>query len=300
MRSFVRRLSVFLGLYLAVTVGTASAQPGPLGQQPEDILKTLQYRSGHINLGDDLASLMVSGNFRYLNNPDTQTFLTQVWRNPPGSGRGALGMLLPADMDPLSADGWAVIIYYENSGYVSDEDAEKIDYDALMLDMQKETKRDSESRVSKGYESYELVGWARRPHYDAAEKKMYWAKRLRFGNDPDETLNYEIRILGRKGVLELNVVAGLDMLPVIDTRVPEILKMVSFNPGSTYAEFDPKVDEVAAYGLAGLIAGGLLTKAGFFKGLLVLLLASKKLAAGLLIGGVAAFWGGVKRFMSRK
>src|SRR2546421_9236086 len=42
----------------------------------------------------------------------------------------------------------------------------------------------------------------------------------------------------------------------------------SFNEGNRYAEFNPGMDQAAAYGIAGLIAGGLLTKAGFFKGLL--------------------------------
>jgi len=43
--------------------------------------------------------------------------------------------------------------------------------------------------------------------------------------------------------------------------------MVSFNPGDTYGEFDPKIDSTAGYTIAGLIAGGVLAKAGFFKAL---------------------------------
>jgi uncharacterized membrane-anchored protein len=76
--------------------------------------------------------------------------------------------------------------------------------------------------------------------------------------------------------------------------------MVSFNPGNTYAEYDSKIDEAAAYGLAGLIAGGILTKAGFFKGLIALLLASKKLVAVGLFAGLAGLWAGARRFFSKK
>jgi uncharacterized membrane-anchored protein len=70
--------------------------------------------------------------------------------------------------------------------------------------------------------------------------------------------------------------------------------MTRFNQGNTYAEFNPSVDEAAAYGLAGLIAGGVLAKAGFFKGLLAILLASKKLVGAAVIGAIAAAWGAVK------
>ncbi|MFX6778579.1 DUF2167 domain-containing protein, partial [Acinetobacter baumannii] len=77
--------------------------------------------------------------------------------------------------------------------------------------------------------SMELLGWARRPFYDVAEKKLYWAKRLRFDNSAEETLNYEIRILGRKGVLDLNIIASMGALPLIDSRVNTILSMIYFN-----------------------------------------------------------------------
>jgi uncharacterized membrane-anchored protein len=183
---------------------------------------------------------------------------------------------------------------------VSDADAEKIDYAQLLREMQEAVREASKERVARGYEAYEFIGWARPPYYDKVEKKLYWAKRLKFGNAQDDTLNYEIRVLGRKGVLSLNVVADLKQLAQIDRDAPNLLSMVSFNQGNLYSEFNPKVDEVAAYGIAGLIAGGLLTKAGFFKGLLALLFASKKLAFVAVVGLFAGLWGGIKAFFTRK
>jgi hypothetical protein len=52
--------------------------------------------------------------------------------------------------------------------------------------------------------------------------------------------------------------------------------------------------------LAGLIAGGVLAKAGFFKGLLALLLAGKK---AILLGGLAllaGMWRAIKRVFTCK
>jgi uncharacterized membrane-anchored protein len=267
---------------------------------PTDILRTLNYRKGSITLADNLATINLKNNFVYLDNADTQKFLTKIWENPPGAGQDSLGMLLPAGNNPLAAEAYAVVITYEATGYVSDQDAEKIDYTALLRDMQEGTREVSKQRVASGYEPFELIGWARQPYYDKASKKMYWAKRLRFGNGPSDTLNYEIRVLGRHGVLSLNVVAGMEALAEIDQRSPEILSMVSFNQGNLYSEFNPSIDQAAAYGLAGLVAGGILTKAGFFKGLLVLLLASKKLVAVVVLGGLASLWGGIKAIFRRR
>jgi uncharacterized membrane-anchored protein len=207
---------------------------------------------------------------------------------------------VPSNLDLIGRGAWAVIVTFEKSGYVSDADAAGIDYDELLKDMQAATKEGNEERVKNGYPAVTLVGWARKPVYDAGTHKLYWAKRLRFGGSPEETLNYNIRILGRNGVFNLNVVAGMDELARVEGDVDAILGMVTFKQGHRYEEFDPKIDEVAAYGIAGLVAGGILAKTGFFKALLLGLLASKKLLGGVIIAGAAGGWAALKRFFARR
>jgi uncharacterized membrane-anchored protein len=153
-------------------------------------------------------------------------------------------------------------------------------------------------RQEKGYPTVDLLGWAAPPHYDAESHKLYWAKKLKFEGEEGETLNYSIRMLGRKGVLELNAIASVDQFSQIDAQTPQILGMVDFKEGSRYADFDPKVDKVAEYGIATLVAGGALAlaaKAGFFKVLLVGLLAAKKFVIIGVIAAVAA----VKKLFKR-
>jgi uncharacterized membrane-anchored protein len=68
--------------------------------------------------------------------------------------------------------------------------------------------------------------------------------------------------------------------------------MVDFKEGSRYADFDPKVDKVAKYGIAALVAGGVLAgaaKLGAFKLLWVGLLAAKKFIILGVIAVVAFF-----------
>jgi uncharacterized membrane-anchored protein len=135
----------------------------------------------------------------------------------------------------------------------------------------------------------EIVGWTAPPRYDQSAHKLYWAKEVRFGNETENTLNYNIRILGRRGVLVLNSVAGMSQLPEIERNTPAILSAVEFNSGNRYADFNPASgDKFASYGIAALVAGGVAAKLGFFKGLWVLVLGAKKF---IIIGAVAfAAW----------
>jgi uncharacterized membrane-anchored protein len=287
------RFAVNALLFLALLVAPAQAQ------DERALFRTLKPQSGMITLRGGIATLKVGPNFTYLSPADAETFLTKIWANPPGAGAETLGLLLPKDIDVLSRDGWAIVIDYEESGYVSDDGADKIDYAQLLKEMQEETAEASKEREQQGYKAMSLVGWAKQPYYDSASHKLYWAKRLHFADTKQDTLNYNIRALGRRGVLVLNAVSSMDQLPVVDRRLPEILAMVSFNQGNTYAEFNPDTDKTAAYALAGLIAGGVLAKAGFFKVLLVGLLAFKK---AILVGGIALFAavaGAVKRLFRR-
>jgi uncharacterized membrane-anchored protein len=283
------RVAAYMLCALALIVAPAQAQ------QERELFAKLRMQAGTVTLGDGIATLKVGPNFGYLDPPDAEIFLTQLWGNPKGSGAKSLGLLVPKDVDALGSGGWAVVIGFDASGYVSDEDAGKIDYDELLKKMQQETAEASKERVDEGLDSMALVGWAKKPSYDPATHKLYWAKRLHFGDEKEDTLNYNIRALGRRGVLVLNVVGSMDQLSMVDRRLPEILAMVSFNQGHTYAEFNPSVDQTAAYTLAGLIAGGVLAKAGFFKALLIGILAFKKV---LVLGAVAMF-GAVGAFVKR-
>jgi uncharacterized membrane-anchored protein len=288
METKMRRL-----ISLAVVAMLPALAPANAQQDPQAVLDSLNYRQGEIVLGDNLATLTLTPAFRYIDGADTKKLLVDVWGNPPGAASGTLGAMLPTGISPLAPEAWAMIITYEDSGHVPDDDAAGIDYDELLREMQQSIRDGSEERVKQGYEKLELVGWAQPPRYDSQAKKLYWAQQLKFGDSPDDTLNYEIRALGRAGVLDLNIVAGMSALPEISGRIDEILGVVAFNPGSRYEDFQQGTDKVAEYGIAGLIAGGILAKAGFFK---FLLGAGKFIILGILAVGGAV----VGKFLRRK
>ena len=265
----VRVVAAFAALAFSIVCAEAKTFgemfPGRSYANPkaQQFVEGLSYQDGAITLGAGGVQLNVPGGFYFLSPQDARRVIVEAWGNPPATADNVLGMILPAAKTPLD-DAWGAIITYDEDGYVSDEDAAKIDYTTLLKEMQENTARGSEERVKQGFPAIRLVGWASPPFYDKATHKLHWAKELEFADQPQlHTLNYDVRALGRKGVLKMNFVAGMDQLAEIKSVIPAVMAMPEFQAGSRYTDYVPGVDKVAAYGIGGLIAGKLLSKAGF-------------------------------------
>ncbi|GEN05446.1 Uncharacterized membrane-anchored protein [Myxococcus fulvus] len=246
----------------------------------------LHLRTGVVVLGNGLAKMNVPSNFGYLSPEDAEKVLVEVWGNPPGTK--TLGMLVPSDVSVDAPEGWGVVIQYDDDGHVEDKDAASIDYAELLEEMQEGTREENKERTRAGFEAVDLVGWAATPHYDASTRKLYWAQELAFGGSKEHTLNYAVRVLGKEGVLVLNAVSSMVALHQVEKDMKQVLAFTEFQEGHRYEDFDPSTGRVAAYGVAGLVAGKVAAKAGLFKGLLAVLLAGKKVViAGVVMLFVA-------------
>ena len=102
-------------------------------------------------------------------------------------------------------------------------------------------------------------------------------------------INHSTRLLGRRGVMAVNLVLSAEDVSTAVPAFNSVLTEFSFNPGQRYAEF-ARGDKVAEYGLTGLIVGGVgvaLAKSGllqkFWK---------------LIVLGLIALGGAVRRFVS--
>ncbi|MBL4632048.1 MAG: DUF2167 domain-containing protein [Paraglaciecola sp.] len=257
-----------------------------------EMWQSMSPQTGEILLAGDVATLNVPDSFYYLNKDDSRKVLEEVWGNPPGAADALLGMLFPAGMTPFESQTWGVTIEYEQDGYVSDVDAGDIDYAELLEQMQADTQLASAERVEQGYDAIVLIGWAEPPYYEAQTNKLYWAKEIKFGSAEHNTLNYNIRVLGRKGVLVLNFIAGISQLTEISRSKDTVLAMADFNQGSRYADFDPDLDDVAAYGIGALVAGKVIAKTGLIAAGIIFL---KKFGLIALIAA-AAF---IRKFFKR-
>lgn len=103
-------------------------------------------------------------------------------------------------------------------------------------------------------------------------------------------------MLGRKGVLSLNAVGSMEQLDAIGPTMEHLLAVVEMQQGSRYEDFDPDLDEVAAYGIGGLVAGKLAMKAGIFAGLFKVLIAAKK---GVILA-IAAIGAGIASWLKKR
>ena len=250
----------------------------------------LNYQTGTIQF-DSLGEINVPQGFRYLDANQTEYVLTELWGNPDGSG--TLGMLVPDNLSVMADNSWAFIITYDAMGYVKDDDADDIDYEELLEEMKADTEEANKEREQLGYSLVHLVGWASEPYYDAEKKTLHWAKELRFAENETTTLNYNVRMLGRKGVLVMNAVSTMNELPLVKENIAKVQASFQFAEGMKYENFDPELDEVAAWTIGGLVAGKMLAKAGILAFLLKYI---KLVGLGLLaVGG--AIW---KWFKGRK
>ena len=261
-----------------------------------DFDATITYRTGDVDIGESLATLHLGDEFRFLDPDESRKVLVDLWGNPPQSAEGNLGMIVPVDVGPAHPDGWGVVITYAKDGYVEDEDAADIDYDEVLDELKEGNEESNKARVEAGYGSMVLTGWAEPPRYDDEKKSLYWALRFKVDDNPDDSLNYAIRVLGRRGVLELNAVSTMSQLATIKPAMENVYKAVEYKPGNRYADFNPDLDEVAAYGLGGLVLGKMALKTGLIAGVLKFLVAFKKF---ILIGLVAIVAFG-RRLLGRK
>ncbi|RYZ20776.1 MAG: DUF2167 domain-containing protein [Chitinophagaceae bacterium] len=293
--------SFCLSVLLLCTLFVRAGEPGDSSENAAlieqinriaEIEKGLKYQTGRITLQGGIATVNLPKGFRFLGPEDSRKIIEDAWGNLKG-GDAPLGMIVPGEDGSAALADYAFIVQYEGLGYVKDNDADKINYDDLLKQMKEDGVAANEERRKQGLNTLELIGWASKPHYDKEGKVLYWAKEFRVPGSEENTLNYDIRVLGRKGVLVLQAVAGMSQLDTVNAHIKEVLGMVAFEQGHRYTDFDSNTDEVAAWTIGGLVAGKVLAKVGFFAIILKYL--------KLIIVGIVAIAGGIwKRITGRK
>ncbi len=233
--------------------------PAAAEAAPAQPAVTFDYQVGDIVLPNKVATLHLGERFRYLS-PGEANRLLQLWGNPPD--HGLQGAVVAADVDPMGENSWAVFLTYVDEGHVDDSDAAELDYEELLEGMKEGEAEANKARREAGYTGLKLVGWAEPPHYDANAKKLYWAKEIAADGQPDHVLNYDVRVLGREGLLSMQAVAPMTSLSRVREDMKPLLAAAEFNEGYRYAEFNKSTDKLAAYGLGALVAGAAAAKLG--------------------------------------
>ena len=248
-----------LGLLLALSPAAAQNDTAPAGPRisPElaQFEKSLHKQTGDVAIPSAHAVLHLGDRYYFLPADEAKTVLTKVWGNPPSSANGVLGIVFEKN-STIFDQIWGAVVTYEDTGYVPDKDAKSEDYGKVLEDIRSGEADVNAERQKDGYPTIHLVGWAQQPSYDPASHSLIWARDLQFSDSKTDGLNYDVRLLGRKGVLSLNMLSDMNHLADVRGAATDFGRAAAFERGSTYADYDKSVDKTAEYGLAGLVAAG--------------------------------------------
>jgi uncharacterized membrane-anchored protein len=286
---------------LATVAPQAAAQPAPSAQSEEQkaeaearaIEASLHPQSGTISIPAAHATLQLGKSYYFLPADEAKRVLIQGWGNAPDQVANVLGMVFPTGRT-FHDQGWGAVVEYEDTGHVSDKDAASQDYDTVLQNMKDGAEQDNESAKQQGYPTSHVIGWAQAPTYDPATRTLIWARNIKFDDAEGNTLNYDIRTLGRTGVLSLNMVDTMDNLAAVRTAAKGLGSTVKFDNGSAYADFNPSTDKDAGYGLAGLVAAGAGLAVAKKVGLLGVILLFLKKGLVVLLAAAGGLWAWIK------
>jgi len=271
------------GLVWAVAVlhaSTAYAQE----QEKRDPLGSVvkwQKSGGHGKLGDQ-AQIYIPPGYRFARAEDTKK-LMELMGNPVDGDE--MGLIMPDD----PKQQWFVVFQFEDCGYVKDEEKGKLDAASILKSLKAGNDEANKERKKMGHPALEIVGWEKPPAFNDQTKNLEWA--IRGSSEGDQVINYNVRILGRQGVMSANLVADPDEMTETMPKYRALLGGFGYTSGHRYAEFKPG-DKIAKYGLTALITGGAVAvalKTGLFQKLWKLLLV-----------GVVAVGAAIKKLFGRR
>ena len=267
---------VALAIVVGVPVGMASAQE----RGPEIPWETCPCEGA---LGT-IATIKVPDGFQFVGAEGTKMVM-EATENPVAGNE--LGVILKP-----GPDGWWAVFSFNNIGYVKDDEKDKLDADEILEGIRSGNDAGNEERRERGWQTLQILGWQRPPFYDTGTNNLTWAIKAQAGTGADSvSVNHSVRLLGRGGVMNADLVLGPEDLGAAVPEFDRILAGFSFSPGNRYAEFKAG-DKIATYGLTALVAGGVgaaAMKSGllakFWKaiviGVIALLGALKKVAGSL-------------------
>ena len=265
--------------FLVIIVGLALAGQ-PAGAQSTNKSKLDVLKGPATAKLESVAQINVPAGYSFLDGKTTRALMKAS--GEPSSGREQ-GLLMPTN------EHWSVIFEFDDVGYVKDDEKDKLDADKLLAAIKKGTAQANQERESLGSPPLEIIGWEQPPRYDPVTHNLEWAVRATSGGR--QILNYNTRLLGRKGVMEAVLIVEPDKLPTTLPTFRELLAGYSFQSGQNYAEYRSG-DKIAKYGLAALIVGGGAVgaaKLGMFAWLAVALKKAWKLVVVAVVGVIAFF-----------
>jgi len=205
------------------------------------------------NLGAH-ATIQVPKGYRFIGDRAGIDAFNRMTENP--SSPNDLGFILPDQPD----ENWFIVFVYSDDGYVKDDDRDNLDANAILASRKEMTEAGNANRKAQGFPELEVVDWSQPPFYDPKTNNLTWGIRIRDKASGAVSVNYESRLLGRKGYFSAVLVGSPDEIPKIVPGYDNLLKNFNYANGERYSDFR-NGDKIAQYTLATLAAGGLIALA---------------------------------------
>lgn len=249
-----------------------------------------------VQLGD-IAEIKIPAGYRFAGKDGTKRFL-ELTGNPPSGDE--LGTIVPQAKSDDDKEFWFVIFEFQDTGYIKDDDRDKLDPNGLLKTITDNTEESNKERLRRGWLPYHIRGWYKQPFYDQQTKNLTWAMQ---GYSTDQgkeetSVNYSVRILGRRGTMSVDLVLDPALVDTVVPKFDKLLTGFSYLHGSAYADFRSG-DKVAEYGLATLVAGGA-TAIAAKTGLLAKLWKLIIVGFAALVGMLKRWWNSLKKILSGK
>jgi uncharacterized membrane-anchored protein len=197
-----------------------------------------------IDLGHDV-SLKLPDRQSFLNQSEAKQLLERLGNFSNGN---VIGLVASNDEHAT----WFVTIRYDEQGYV--KDTGRIDSDELLSALKGGTEEANKERRARGFKALHVTGWSEPPQYDRALHRLEWA--VRASSDDGDSVNFNTRVLGRRGTVSLDLVCDPADLVADMPEVADLLQGTTFKIGARYEDFNARMDRIAQYGLAGPILAG--------------------------------------------
>jgi uncharacterized membrane-anchored protein len=277
MRKMAKRL-VLTALFCLLPILVVLAQSQEEESSPLD---NIRWQQGP-DTGDlgEIAAVQIPEGYIFADGDDTR-ILMEAMQNPVSDTE--LGFIAKEGSD------WFLVFEFDETGYIKDDEKGSLDANAMLKSIKKSNEAGNREREKRGWSALNIVGWEQPPRYNPSTHNLEWA--LRAESEGEPVINWNTRVLGRRGVMKVTLVADPSVLTETLPHYHELLSGFDYKTGHRYAEYR-QGDKLAKYGLSALVVGGaaaVAAKTGLFKYLWKILVA-------IAIAGSAFF----KKLFSRK
>lgn len=189
---------------------------------------------------------------------------------------------------------WHIRIDADDSGYVTDDDADELDAGELLTSYKEGTAEQNKKRQELGIPALFVDDWSEKPHYDKAAHQLVWA--LAAHDTDGKVINHFIRILGRNGYLSVALIDSPENLEAAKKQAAPVIQAIQYKQGFQYKDH-ASADKSSGMGLKGLMLGAIGIAIAKKTGILVAVLLFFKKGFILVLAALGAFF---KRLFGRK